>query len=115
LLLSLSDSQRAKYQAEAAKRNWSVVDLQIALRQRPNIAKRGGQKMKIADDPTTALRQLVAEGENLAKRCEMTSDLIAGKAELSAKLREQVQETAGELHAVVKAVQGVAKRLAAVE
>jgi hypothetical protein len=27
LLLSLSDSQRAKYQAEAAKRNWTVIDL----------------------------------------------------------------------------------------
>jgi hypothetical protein len=57
----------------------------------------------------------VAEGETLAKRCEKTTDLIAGKGKISAKLREQIRDTAGELHAVVKAVQGVAKRLAAVE
>jgi len=114
LLLSLSDPQRAKYQAETAKKNWTVADLQFALKRRPDIVPRGGQPMKIADDLGTALRQLVAEGETWQQRCEMTADQIAGK-KISAKLREHAQETAGELQAVVKVVQGVARRLAALE
>jgi hypothetical protein len=115
LLLGLSDNLREKYQSEAAKRNWTVADLQLALQQRPDIVKRGGQTMKIADDPSTALRQLVAEGETWKQRCQKTADLIAGKAKISAKLRDQIQETAGELQAMAKAVQGVAKRLAGLE
>jgi len=115
LLLSLSDPQRARYQADAAKKNWTVADLQFALQQRPDAVPRGGQPMKIADDLGTALRQLVAEGGTWQQRCEMTADLLAGKTKISAKLREQARDAAGELQAVVKVVQGVARRLAALE
>jgi len=58
MLLRLPDHQRAKYQSEAAKRNWILAALQLALKQRPDVVKRGGQPMKVADDPGTALRQL---------------------------------------------------------
>ena len=67
--------------------------------------------MKVPKDPATALRKLVAKGQTWQQRCEKTADLLAGKR-ISAKLREQAQETATELQATVEAVQGVAKTLA---
>ena len=113
LLLSLSSAERTKYQAEAAKKKWTVAQLQRAMKDRPGAVRRGGQPMKVADDPDAALRQLVAEGETWKQRCEMTSNLIAGKSKISAKLRDQAKETADELQATAKVVQGVAKTLAA--
>ena len=111
LLLGLSDSQRARYQADTDKHGWTVGALQIALRNRPDIVPRGGQPMKVPKDPATALRKLVAEGQSWQQRCEKTAELIANK-KISGKLREQARETAAELQATIKAVQGVAKTLA---
>ena len=104
-----------KYQAEAAKKKWTVAQLQLGMKQRPNLVRRGGQPMKVADDLETALHQLVAEGENWKQRCEMTAEHITGKAKISAKLQGQAKETAAQLQAMAKAVQGVAKRLAALK
>jgi len=115
LLLSLKGAERPKFQAEAAKKKWTVAQLQLGMKQRPNVVRRGGQPMKVADDLETALHQLVAEGETWKQRCDMTANLIAGKAKIPAKLREQAKETADELQAMAKAVQGVAKTLAALE
>ena len=113
LLLSLSSAERTKYQAEAAKKKWTVAQLQLGMKRRPNLVRRGGQPMKVADDLETALHQLVAEGETWQKRCEMTANLIAGKAKISAKLRKQAKDTAAQLQTMAKAVQDAAKTLAA--
>ena len=115
LLLGLSSAERTKFQADAAKKKWTVAQLQRAMKDRPGAVRRGGQPMKVADDLETALHQLVAEGETWQQRCEKTAELIAGKAKISAKLREQAKETADELQAMAKAVQSVAKTLAAVK
>jgi hypothetical protein len=112
LLLSLKGAERTKFQAEAAKKKWTVAQLQLSMKQRPNIVRRGGQPMKVADDPDAALRQLVAEGETWKQRCEKTAEQIVGKAKISAKLREQAKETAAQLQATIKVAQGVAKTLA---
>lgn len=115
LLLSLKGAERTKYQADAAKKKWTVVQLQRAMKDRPGAVRRGGQPMKVADDLDAALRQLVAEGENWQQRCEMTAEQIVGKAKISAKLRDQAKGTAAQLQAMAKAVQDVAKTLAALK
>jgi len=115
LLLSLEGAERIKYQSEAAKKKWTVAQLQRDLKDRPNVVKRGGQPMKVSDDPGTALRHLVAEGETWKQRCEKTAEQISNKAKMSAKLREQAQDTAAALQATIKVIQGVAKGLAALK
>ena len=112
LLLGLKGAERTKYQAEASKKKWTVAQLQLGMKQRPNVVRRGGQPMKIADDLETALHQLVAEGETWKQRCEMTAELVAAK-KVSAKLRKQAKETAAQLQVMAKAVEEVAKTLAA--
>jgi len=82
------------------------------MKQRPDVVRRGGQPIKIADDAETALRQLVAEGETWQQRCERTAEQFAGKGRISAKLRKRAKDTATELQAMAKAVQDVAKTLA---